>query len=777
MQYLDSHTLIKHLGDAAEMGYWYADLGTGETYWSEQTYLIHGVSPEHYQPTIQEAINLYHPEDRAEIQRRVQYVLETKKSIEGISRIITGQGKIRWVRATIGCQANDQGVPTSLFGTIRNITEDVETQSRFELALEAANVGLWDWDIIADHISGNERSLNISDSDQATVIDTFDSFLQKVHPEELESVKQTIEEALQSDENPYYMEFRYLLDTEEYRWLKSIGKVTQRRPDGRALHVVGLSFDIHESKIAQQKLQKAYESAERANKARGEFLATMSHEIRTPMNGVIGMTSLLLDTSLTDEQQDYIRIIRTSGESLLTIINDILDFSKIEANKLVLEEHSFELFTCLADAIDLVSPTASAKELELIYHIQDNVPPVIVSDITRIRQILVNLLSNAVKFTDEGEILVTVSSQQIDDGRHRFTFSVKDTGIGIPQDRINSLFDAFIQVDASTTRKFGGTGLGLAISHQLAILLGGSLGVESAVGEGSTFTFSIVASVPMPDGPIRDFPLEGKRVLIVEDNDTQRELLRSKTLSWRMEPVAVSSGEQALSLIYEGDTRFDVAILDLQMPDMDGITLARTISQYSKLSSLPLIMLSAISQRQSYTSDFIHHWLSKPLNTSKLYQTLVSLFDVCSENCEEAEEQATDQDANSLASLRILLAEDNSVNQKVAVRMLQYLGCHVDVVANGLEALNALGHIRYDVILMDIMMPEMDGLEATKRIRAKQDGYQPIIIALTANAMDEDREKGMAAGMDAYLSKPIHRDKLEATLRRFKNDLLPLQPL
>jgi two-component system, sensor histidine kinase and response regulator len=770
--------LVEHISfvlRTARIGLFDWDMASGTMRWEGRVYDLFGIQPENFPDKYQDFLALVEPSDRLRLAQQIATAVDKNAEFEGQFRVVRksdGATRLLEMRFQVRPGTGERRRPfvTGMCWDIteRNRTETALVREQYLMAALMDNIPdlIYFKDRESRFIAVNHAMFTRAGfNDQSDMLGKTDKDL----------YADDHADAALADEKKIVETGVPILGIEEKEtwpdghvtWV-STSKMPLRDAKGNIIGTFGLSRDITDRKQVESELLKSKEMAEAANRAKSEFLAVMSHEIRTPMNGVIGMINLLSDTDLTETQRDYLNTIQTSGEALLTVINDILDFSKIESGRMTLEKSRFRLRQCIEEAIDLFGAQVRAKGLEVVYLIAPDVPSNFVGDVMRLRQIFVNLVGNAIKFTAQGEIVINVKCEKQDEEGCHLLISVADTGIGIAPDGIEKLFQSFQQVDSSTTRRYGGTGLGLAISKRLAGMMGGTMWVESKLGAGSTFFFTaLLKPSPVADADDRLADpglLNSCTALIVDDNATNRYILELQLKVWGMTTTSVSTGREALRRISE--QKFDVALLDLQMPEMDGISLAREIG---KQINLPLVLLSSTGQLlTSEDAALFKCQVPKPIRQSALLNALLRIAGAKDPQPQKVSEKRFDSGLAEKQPLRILLAEDNVINQKVALNMLSRLGYKAELAVNGLQVLDALSKAEYDLIFMDVQMPEMDGVETTQIIHENFRTKRPFVVALTAEALEGDRERFLSLGFDSYLSKPLQSNALQELLRSVK---------
>jgi PAS domain S-box-containing protein len=825
--------------EAARMGVWEWDPATNVVICNETMDEIYGYSPIVatangtwlVQTRYERFAEAIHPEDLPEVEAKLQSVIAEKGQGSTEYRIISADGSIRNIAAVERAILDETGNVTRLVGVNTDITDRKQTESMFRLLTErlslatsVAKVGVWDWDLASNTLTWDATMFEIYGL--APVVPMpYEKWSTTVSPEDLPAVEATLQKVI-AEKGEGFAEFRITRADGSVRNLSAAEKVVLDK-DAKVIRVIGVNMDVTERKIAAEVLeqsrkdqlrfveertrtleqqtailaktndallaareraeaerqvaQAARRGAEAASRAKGEFLANMSHEIRTPLNGILGMTDLALETELTPEQQEFLDTVKISAESLLGVINDILDFSKIEAGKLDIETVDFDLRDCLRGTMRMLAVRADEKDLELLCDVGPEVPEILRGDSVRVRQVVTNLVGNAIKFTNKGEVSLKVVVDAQEGTERTLHFTVTDTGIGIPPEKQQSIFLAFTQADTSTTRKYGGTGLGLTISRRLVELMGGKIWVDSEIGRGTQFHFTVRLSVS-DSKPIVVVPtvateiLRNVKVLVVDDNRTNRRILEGMLSRWGMRLKSTENGHEALaelSAAREAGEPYALILTDLRMPKMDGFDLVERIRARPELSTAAIMVLASAGNPGDGVRCQelqVAAYLMKPIRQTELREAIVRVLGTHGRTfvlplITRFSLQAA---RDSAAILRVLVVEDNAVNRRLAVRLLEKRGHNVEVVVNGREALQALDKGRFDLVLMDVQMPEMDGVEATAAIRQneKSTGLHTPIIALTANAMKGDREKYLASGMDGYLAKPIRALELDELLER-----------
>jgi two-component system, sensor histidine kinase and response regulator len=769
--------------EVAGFGVWQLDLRSNEMSLSPGAAFLSGFDRNRVALDRTALAEKIHPEDRDLPVYATRRAIEDRAIYKADFRMLRPDGGLRWVRSQ-GRVDREGGEPVRMTGAIIDLTREREfaaelqtAAERMSLAEQAAGFGVWEVDLRLQTVTISEglRRLNgLPDTGSLTF--TLEAFNQAAQDREhIEAVMAAGDGAFRTGQ-PFDIEVRLRRADGQVRWQRIQGR--PHFADGAPWRLVGATLDITREIEMRTSLEAARENAEAAARAKSDFLANMSHEIRTPMNGVIGMTGLLLETTLTDEQRDYAETVRNSSDALLTIINDILDFSKIEAGKLEIDRAPFDLRRVVEEVAELLSQQADEKGIDLIVHYAADAPTRFEGDADRLRQVLMNLAGNAVKFTSDGHVVVSVDVTPDTGVLRQVRVAVSDTGIGIPEGRLEGLFEKFTQADTSTTRRYGGTGLGLAISKSLVDMMGGRIDAESREGEGSTF--AIVVPLPLGEQaearPVALDVLRGRRVLIVDDTEVNRRVVSEQVSAWGLRADTFADAAVALQALRDASAAavpYDLVIADYQMPGLDGADLAAAVRADACLRDTVFVMLTSVGharELEGVRRGHVDICLVKPVRYERLLHALATAWAKrhgvaeASDAADGPLPRAAGEFATSGA--RVLVVEDNPVNQKVALRQLARLGVQADVAVNGREAVAILGGLAYDLVLMDCQMPEMNGYEATDAVRRAEGPNQSVpIVAMTADVVTSGRQRSLDAGMTDYLSKPIEIEDLARILR------------
>lgn len=770
--------------NSINMGVWEWDINTDLLTWNDNLYKLFGldVNDETFETATKYMNNIMHPNDKERIDNELlETVNNPNKEFQTTFRILLNDGVVKHIRATSRAQRDKSGKAIKLVGVNWDITDIIELNEereelleRYDLILNSTEIGLWEWDLVSNRFSRSHTVYDLFEltlDKNASFEEAFMEYEERIHPDDLENIQINMQKLLNYELESDEGEYRIIVPSGIIKTIKYTTR-TEIDKEGNLIRIYGIVLDNTRIKEYELQLIKAKEEAEAANKSKSEFLANMSHEIRTPMNAIVGLTYLTLKTDLNTKQKDYLTKIQKSSSSLLEILNDILDFSKIEAGKLELEKVEFDIKDILESISDIITRKAEEKGLEIIFSIKQDVPRYIISDPLRLKQIILNLCSNALKFTENGEILIEIENINAESENLELRVIVSDTGIGMKKEQINKLFKSFTQADNSTTRKYGGSGLGLAISKNLVEMLGGEIGVISEYGKGSKFyfTFGYEKSEKTKKSQI---DLKGTKVLVCDDNKSLRSVLKEMLSSFNFEVTTVDNGYDAIKEIKKSKIRpFDLVILDWQMPGIDGIDTSKEIYKLDLIKRPFIVMLTAHSKEEFFekASDLkIDAFLLKPITSSMLNDTLMRLFrpEINEKILNFKFQEEDDISLDKYKDKKALLAEDNEINQLISKELLTNVGVSVEIAENGNEAINMVSRNKYDIVLMDLHMPKMDGFDATKEIRKIYNSMELPIIAMTADAMSGVKEECLKVGMDDFITKPINPSKLFEVLSKW----------